>query len=374
MRRLVFLAIVIAAIIAIARFVDFSTFWSAISSVPTETLIVVIVLMIVSALVKGFRWGYYLRAAKLNITWRGGMTSYLAGMSAGALPGGSWLPARLAQEHGDVHMREAAAGLFVGFVADSLGIALLAYAGMLLVHQPGERFILPIFALAIAGTLIAMGRSERVWAFISRQLSRSRLTSGWIPKEEDIQQRVSALMRAPVILGGVAFSMATTLLAVAMFWALANALTVTGIGFRDAIFVHAVSESAAMVIPIPGGYGISDSSMAGLMGSLGIGWVRATFVILAIRSFNLLFKTIAGSIALVIFYRPLLASVLKVRSRAHHAWVFSQRMTLRGLRLTGLGYLLRLRKRHRDLIDSTAETAADVLPKPIPHAPFHHED
>ncbi len=387
MRRLVFFIIVIAAVIAVARFVDFSTFWSAITGLSTETLIAVIALMSVSAIVKGLRWAFYLRAAKLDISWRNGMTSYLAGMSAGALPGGSWLPARLAQEHGNVHMREAASGLFVGFVADSLGISLLAYVGMLLVHQPGGRFALPISGLVIASTLIAMGRSERVWKFIARLLSRSRLTRGWIPKEADIQQRVSTLMRPSVIARGVAFCVTTTLLAVAMFYVLANALTFTGIGAREALFVHSVSESAAMVIPIPGGYGISDSSMAGLMGSLGIGWVRATFVVLAIRSFDLLFKTIVGSIMLVVFYRPLLASVLKVRSRASAAWHYGLRVTLRGLRLTGFGYLLRLRKRRKALLNPAPDAAQvhlqqrhgppgppEVLSNPAPHPPAHHDD
>lgn len=368
MRRLIFFIIVIAAIVAIVRFVDFGTFWTAIAGMSTASLVAVIVLMSISAIVKGLRWAFYLRAARLEISWRDGMTSYLAGMSAGALPGGSWLPARLAQEHGNVHMREAAAGLFVGFVADSLGISLLAYAGMLLVHQPGGRFVLPIFGLVIASTLIAMGRSERVWKFIARLLSRSRITRGWIPKEADIQQRVSALMRARVISRGVGFSMTTTLLAVAMFYVLANELTFTGIGAREALFVHAVSESAAMVIPIPGGYGISDSSMAGLMGSLGIGWVRATFVVLAIRSFDLLFKTIVGSIMLVIFYHRLLASVLKVRRRARVAWHYGRRLTWHGMRITGFGYLLRLRKRRRALA-ATAPNAARVHRRGHPTGP-----
>lgn len=359
MRRLIFFIIVIAAIIAIVRFVDFGTFLTAIRGMPTTTLVAVIALMAASAIVKGLRWAFYLRAAQLDISWRDGVTSYLAGMSAGALPGGSWLPARLAQEHGNVHMREAASGLFVGFVADSLGISLLAYAGMLLVHQPGGRFALPIFGLVIASTLIAMGRSERVWKFIARLLSRSRFTRGWIPKEADIQQRVAALMRASVISRGVAFSVTTTLLAVAMFYLLANALTFTGVGAREALFIHAVSESAAMVIPIPGGYGISDSSMAGLMGSVGIGWVRATFVVLAIRSFDLLFKTIVGAVMLVIFYHGLLASVLKVRRRARVAWHYGRRMTWHGLRLTGIGYLLRFRQRRRS-VAVTAPNATRV--------------
>ncbi|MCO5178171.1 MAG: flippase-like domain-containing protein [Thermomicrobiales bacterium] len=383
MRRLILIIIVIAAVIALSRLVDFSTFWSAIRGVPTGTLVAVIALMTVSAIVKAIRWAYYLRAAKLNISWKDGMTSYLAGMSAGALPGGSWLPARLAQEHGNIYMREAASGLFVGFVADTLGISLVAYSAMLLVHQPGERFILPISGLVIATTLITMGRSQRVWAAIAKLLGRTRLTRRWVPKEADIQHRVSALMRAPVISRGVAFSVTTTTLAAAMFFALANALTFSGVTPREALFVHSVSESAALVLPIPGGYGVSDSSMAGLMGSLGIGWVRATFVILAIRSFDLLFKSIVGFIMLLLFYHRMLARILRVRERASVAWSFGMRVTWQGLRVTGIAAMLRITDRERALSHPAPEASKIHLPpRHIPPASIdvmndvsaHHDD
>lgn len=383
MRRLILIIIVIAAAIALSRLVDFSTFWEAIRGVPTTTLIAVIALMTVSAIVKAVRWAYYLRAAKLNISWKDGMTSYLAGMSAGALPGGSWLPARLAQEHGNVYMREVASGLFVGFVADTLGISLVAYSAMLLVHQPGGRFILPISGLVIAATLIAMGRSRRVWATIARLLAKTRLTRRWVPKEADIQLRVSALMRAPVISRGVAFSVTTTTLAAAMFFALANALTFSGVSPKEALFVHSVSESAALVLPVPGGYGVSDSSMAGLMGSLGIGWVRATFVILAIRSFDLLFKTIVGSAMLLLFYHRMLLRILKVRQRASVAWSFGMRMTWQGLRVTGIAAILRITDSQRS-ISHPAPGASQVhlRPRHVQPAPIdglddasaHHDD
>jgi hypothetical protein len=81
---------------------------------------------------------------------------------------------------------------------------------------------------------------------------------------------------------------------------------------------------------------VIDSSMAGLLNSLSIGWVRATFVVLTIRSIDLLFKTVFGSLMLVIFYNRLLREVLQVRRRARRvrrgawrAWRFSWRFATR---------------------------------------------
>ena len=97
MRRIILIVIATAVLAAAIFYVDFSTLWSALAGLSITTLILLGILMFAGAILKSIRWAFYLRAAKLNISWRDGMTTYLAGMAAGAIPGGSWLPARLAQ-------------------------------------------------------------------------------------------------------------------------------------------------------------------------------------------------------------------------------------------------------------------------------------
>lgn len=324
MRRIILIVIATAVLAAAIFYVDFSTLWSALAGLSTTTIILLVVLLFASALVKSVRWAFYLRAAKLDISWRDGMTTYLAGMAAGAIPGGSWLPARLAQEHGSIRMRQAASGLFVGFVADMLALAALAATMIVIMGEPRPRLLIPVAAIGLATLLVAMGRSERLWYFVDRLLARSRFTRGLLPKEADIHQKVSAVMQAPVIARGVGFSLMATTVAVTMLYLLVNGLTFTGISLQQAFYVHSFSESAATVIPSPGGIGVIDSSMAGLLNSLSIGWVRATFVVLTIRSVDLLFKTVFGSLMLVIFYHRLLREVLQFKRRAkkvgRHAW------------------------------------------------------
>ncbi|MEX1157386.1 MAG: lysylphosphatidylglycerol synthase transmembrane domain-containing protein, partial [Thermomicrobiales bacterium] len=336
MRRTILILIATAVLAAAIFYVDFSTLWSALAGLTTTTIILLAVLLFGSALLKSVRWAYYLRAAKLDISWRDGMTTYLAGMAAGAIPGGSWLPARLAQEHGNVRMRQAASGIFVGFVADMIALAVLAATTIFLMHEPRPRLLIPGAALGLATLLIAMGRSERLWYFIDRLLARSRFTRSLLPKEADIHEKVSAVMQAPVIARGVGFSLATTTLAIAILYLLVNGLTFTGVTVLQAFYIHSFSESAATVIPSPGGIGVIDSSMAGLLNSLSIGWVRATFVVLTIRSIDLLFKTVFGSLMLLIFYHRLLREVLQFRRRARRvgrgawrAWRFSWRFATR---------------------------------------------
>jgi uncharacterized protein (TIRG00374 family) len=335
-RRFILIVIATAVLAAAIFYVDFSTLWSAIAGLSTTTIILLVVMLLVGALVKSLRWAFFLRAADLDISWRDGMTTYLGGMAAGAIPGGSWLPARLAQEHGSIRMRQAVSGLFVGFVADMIALAILAGAMIIVMDEPRPRLLIPGAAIALAILLIAMGRSERLWYFIDRLLARSRFTRGLLPKEADIHQKISTVMRTWVVARGVGFSLMATFVSVGILYLLVNGLTFTGITVRQALYVHSFSESAATVIPSPGGIGVIDSSMAGLLNSLSIGWVRATFVVLTIRSVDLLFKTVFGSVMLVVFYHRLLRDVLQFKRRAKRvglgawrAWRFSWRFATR---------------------------------------------
>jgi len=365
MRRTILLIIALAVLIAVIFYVDFTTLFDAVSGLNRTTLILLLVLATISALTRAARWAYYLRAAQLDIAWHDGMTSYLAGMTAAAVPGGSWLPVRLAQEHGNVKMRQAAPALFIAFVADIMAISLLAWSAMILNHKPGNYFLLPGIGLTMATLLVVMGRSERVWKGADRFLSRFRLTRKLLPKEEDIHASVSALMRWPVIARGVAFSVATTLLAATTLFFVINGLTFRGVSPIEAFYVHTYAESAAIALPIPGGIGVSDSSMAGLLASLSIGFVRATYVVLTIRSVDLLYKTIVGSLILVARYHGMLASVLQFRRRAGHVWRTGRRWTITGVRFTGLQSTFGIFRRH-----SVVATDSDPPAPPAPFVPF----
>lgn len=320
MRRFVLVVIAIAAIVALIRYANLDILTSAFTDMPASSLLMLVLFFVLGAIVKAARFAFYLRAAHLDIRWRDGMTSYLAALSVAALPGGGWLSPRLAQEHGHVRMRQAASAMFVSFVADAIAISFLAYGILLVAREPAMRFIIPGFGVVIAIFLVIMGRSERVWNVVSRLLARWRLTRRFLPQGADVHQRILAVMRSRVILGGVAFSLVATVMSALMLWTLVNGLTFQGISIFNGLTVMATSQAAGVVIPVPAGLGITDTSMAAQLNSLAIGFLRATYVALAYRSVDLLFKTALGSVSLVLFYNRLLMEILHVRRRAHRAY------------------------------------------------------
>lgn len=333
MRRLLILAIVVAAVAGLAIFTDPTDAILALAGMPLRSQLLLVLLFLIASLVKGLRWAYYLRSARLDIRWRDGVTSYLGSMATAPLPGGSWLSVRLAAEHG-VPVRRGGAAFFVNYVGDGIAITLSAVVILAYMGQPAYRYIFPAIGAVLVGLLIVMGRSQVVWSAVSRLSLRFRLTRRWLPQEEDIHQRILTLMRLPVMAGGVLFSLATTLLSAAFLYVLFDALTFREMSYSEGLFVLAASESAAVAIPVPGGYGIMDSSIVSLMVGLGIGVWRATFLAVMLRSVDLVFKMLLGSFVLVFRYSDILFAGLRDSRRTRRAYV-------RACRVPGLGRIVR---------------------------------
>jgi uncharacterized membrane protein YbhN (UPF0104 family) len=372
MRRVIVIALFIAGIAAVIHFADFGTVAAAMADMPRVDLALIVLLLIAAAFARAFRWSFYLRSAGLDIAWRDGITSYLASMSASALPASSLLSARLAQEHGHVRMRQATPALFVSYVADALALSALTLVFSIVTHQPLGRFMIPAAGLALCVVLIAMGRSARVWNGVDRLLGHFRFTRRWQSNEADIHERVSALMRTSVVARGALLSFVTTALSVLLLLVFVDALTVRGLTLLEAATIHTTAETVGVVVPVAAIFSVSDSSLAGMLNSVGIGWVRVVFILLTMRSFGLLFKTVFGALVLLTSYRPLLLSALNIRGRAGtarrhcgRAWQFSCRASI---------VLERLGLRHvrRDVLPIRPSGSVPVSSShPTPSQPTH---
>jgi hypothetical protein len=134
----------------------------------------------------------------------------------------------------------------------------------------------------------------------------------FLPQADDLRKHAVVLMRVRAIGGGSMFSLLATVLSTAILTVLAVSLTERGLHPFEALYAHSFSTVARVLIPVPGGYGVSDGSLTGLLNYLGIGLARATFVALAYRTVITVFRTIFGLMVLVARYPHLLVGQLRV--------------------------------------------------------------
>ncbi|MBX6342546.1 MAG: flippase-like domain-containing protein [Thermomicrobiaceae bacterium] len=312
MKRLLVICLIVASATALVVLTNLRSLPLVLLSLPSGTLATLGLLLLANEITKGLRWTFFLRSAQLDIRTVDGLTSYLAAQSATALPGGSMLSARLAEEHGGVRMYQAAAGLVGQTIADVLAVGLMASAAILLTEQPSFQLLIPAGALAAAGGAIAVIRSRSLAQMVTALLARWRLTRRFLSEEEDFREHSVALMRPAVLAVGVTFSVLTTLISAIVLATFADALTARGVSPGEALYVHAFSTVARLVVPIPGDWGITAGSLAGMLNFIGIGLARATFIAIGYRSVGLLFRTFLGIVVLLARYPALLIGPSRV--------------------------------------------------------------
>ncbi len=313
LKWLIIFSLVIATGITVYAVVGPHSLISVIRYLPGQTIGSLLVLLIGSEIVKGLRWAYFLRAADLNIRVVDGLTSYLAAQAASALPGGSALAARMAEEHGKIRTRQAASGLVGEYIADTFALALVAAAAILYLHQPSIQLLIPaITALTGIGAIVVI-RDQRLAQWVTALLGRWERTRRVVPKEEDFRQRTVSLMRWRVIAIATLYSLLTTLLSAAILFSIVDSFSRRAVQPVEAMYVHSFSTIARMALPVPGGYAVSDVSLAGLLHIVGLELTGAAFVALAYRTTGILFRTGFGFLVLVTRYPHLLVGSLHPR-------------------------------------------------------------
>lgn len=333
-KRIAIFVIAIAVLVAVILTVDFTALVGVFRGMSRRDLVFFLSLFVASSVIKGFRWAFYLRSARLHIGWKDGVTTFLGAMATSALPGGSWLAPRLAQEHGNIRMRQAAAALFISFVCDALAVSLVCAVAFFLTGQSGVGYLIPAVGMIFGIVLIVMGRSHVIWQAAARLFERWTITRRWLPKELEVQLRIRALMRADIIAGGVAFSALVTILSGASMFVIVNSITFRGITPIEGVLVSSTAEAATFAIPVPGGIGVKDTGTTGILTTLGIGVWRATFVAIILRSTDVIFKASFGVLTLLAFYRRFLFGGVSSSGRV-------QRWRERLSHLPGIGVLVR---------------------------------
>lgn len=312
MKRLIIVLLAIASAIAFVYLANLESLSSAIFSMGAGSLLLLLVLLACNEVVKGARWGFLLRSSNLPIRLVDGISTYLASQAATALPGGSMLGARLAEEHGKIHMRQAVSSFVAIGVSDFFAPAGISVICIFLTGQEPLQIIAPAVTVSMGLAGIAVFRSARISAWLTGVMMRWRLTRRFVPQEADFWEHSAVLMRRRVILGAVGFSIVSTMLSASILWLITNALVERHIAYADGLYAHTFSLVARQIIPVPGGIGISDASLAGVLNFIGIGLARATFIALAYRTVGLIFRTFMGLLVLIARYPYLIVGPLRV--------------------------------------------------------------
>lgn len=288
-------ALVYAVLLALA---DAPATLAAVRDLPGRVIATMLGLAVVGFIVRGIRWGWLMRTAGYPVAFKDAMYINLAGLSMAITPGrvGELIKSWLARDVAGMPLPSGIALLFGERVADLIGVCLLALGGLTVLGGNSGWLVLALVVIA-AGTWL----SSTAWfhGVALRWLSKQ-------PRLRDHQQsaeEISAAVRAALCWRTMLWSVPAS----ALSWGLegigfalcVDALGFDGLGPAVLVSVFAVSTIVGAFSFLPGGIGLTEASLAGILVGAGMAASGAGAATIIVRATTLWWGVLLGWIALL---------------------------------------------------------------------------
>jgi putative heme transporter len=304
--------IVLAAIVIFGYFV----------TLDRRTAAIVVFLVAGAELLKAVRWALLLRSSGLQITVRDGVTSYLGAQALSAIPGGPTVSIRLAGEHGTIRSAQAAASIIGERVADFVALGLLSIVTLLLLDRVPAHWLVPGIAFLGAATLVVIFKWDRQEHRLPGLLpSRYPFAQHIVRAGEDLRQHANTLLSVRGLRAAVVLSILTSLVSTIALLMLVSTATHSVFGPVDALYVHVLSTTVRLAVPAPGGLGVGDMSIAGVLAISGVRLTEIAAIVAILRSTTVIVRTSIGLITFAACYSHMIRRVTSylLHRKAHHA-------------------------------------------------------
>ncbi len=295
LRTKLFISIAIAAAIGIAFsvYANIDELKKTIETFAYGILPLVLALSLVNYLVRFVRWQFYLKALDLDVPRGESFGVFMSSLAMSVTPGkmGEVVKSYFLKTLNSVPYSKSAPIIFAERVTDFLSLLIIALIGAYSIGQD-KSFIIIFGLVFVAGIAIIANRTLSM-KIIGRAV-RIRFLSKWIKPIETAYESSHTLLTGRVL----AVSMLLGLFAwfsecVGFMFVLDG----TDVHFRllSASFIYAFSTVVGAISFLPGGLGVTDTSLAGLLIFAKVpkdAAVAATFII---RGSTLWFAVIIGA-------------------------------------------------------------------------------
>ena len=295
LRDRLFISIAIAAVIGIAfsLYANTEELKEIIETFSYGLLPLILALSLVNYLVRFLRWQYYLGALEINIPRRESFGIFMSSLSMSVTPGkmGEVVKSYFLKSLHSVPISKSAPIILAERLTDFLALLIISVVGAYSIGHD-KRFII-IFALVVmlaVGVIANRSLSMRIIEYAKR----IPLISRWIKPIEIAYESSHTLLSGRVLV------VSTLLGLVAWFSECVGFLFVldgVDVHFKllSAAFIYAFSTVVGAVSFLPGGLGVTETSLAGLLIFAKVqkdASVAATFIV---RGATLWFAVIIGA-------------------------------------------------------------------------------
>lgn len=252
---------------------DFQQLTSAVRNFSWELLPIIVSLTLFNYALRFVKWHWYLGVVGVkNLHWLDSLLIYIAGFSMTLTPAksGEWLKSFLVRERVGTPVATTSPVILAERLTDGLALLLLAATGLFLFDSPAVRLLM--LAVVIGATVVVLGVRQR--ALAERILK-------WVERFPWLSTRMHHLYAfyssAYVLLGFKSLAIAIGLGMISWAgecFALALILVGLGVPFSWELvilsnFAMGFATLAGSLLLVPGGLGVAEASIGGLLLAFG---------------------------------------------------------------------------------------------------------
>lgn len=297
-RAIVIAMLASALVYAVMIFVsDGSAVARALAGFSPRVTIAMLVLSLGGYAIRSIRWGWLMRLIGYPVSTKDAVYLHMSGQTMSVSPGrvGEILKPWLAREVAGMPLPSGIALVFAERVADLIAVSLLALAGLSALGT-GVWGLLIGLGVVVAGVLVASsGWFHRIALGVVEKHS-------WAKKYESSAQAVSHTIRTAlnwrIIAVSTVLSVTSWGLEGVAFWLCVRELGFTSHGPLACVSVFAIATIAGAFTFLPGGIGVTEASMAGILVALGMPAAGASAATLVTRVITLWWGVLLGWITL----------------------------------------------------------------------------
>lgn len=273
----------------------------ALARFPWRLAPVVLLAVVANWALRFAKWHFYLGRLAIPLAWRPSLLVFLAGFTMAISPGklGEVLKAVLVRERVGTEVSRTASVVMAERLTDVAGLLVLSALGATaLPHGP---VLLGALAAALAGAVLVF-RSRALTGWLRRRAPARLFRTATMAPLRAFVHGGRALL-APRVLGtAIALSVVSW-----FFECLAFALILRGLGVALplglATCLYAFASLAGAVSMLPGGLGVAEGSLTGLLAGLGTPLADAAAATLLVRLVTLWLAVALGMATLLVAFR-----------------------------------------------------------------------
>jgi uncharacterized membrane protein YbhN (UPF0104 family) len=265
-------------------------------------LIPVLLLALANYAVRFARWEYYLHVAGLRLPLRDSLGVFGSGLAMAITPGkfGELFKSALLKDEDGIAVSASAPVVLAERLSDLAGVVLLlAFAS---VWFPQGRLFAVAAAVLVVVIVVFAWRSPRLARRVLDRLLRRRWPA-WRDTASRAHESFFMLVRGRALVVGIVLGVLAWGAECLAFFIVLRGLPSAAQTLLAATFVYTLATLGGAISLLPGGLGVTEGSMAGLLVALHVSRDSASAAVLVIRACTLWFAVALGILAYLVHRR-----------------------------------------------------------------------